>query len=459
SPAIQTRALLDGTASCTLEGHALILSPNSAYFCNKATPTMLAELRFDNLHNMASTKSRAQRKKPQTVLLMPNIFASAARAHHHMQGAVHPHHHEHHEHHHHAAHPYHPHHRHHVSSDLPFSPYYSATISSYSPPRPYRFYSEYLRFQLEEDVEEIVNQIMEEIVVESQKEPKEPQFAALKEKEKKKICKYRKSCYETGVKPVIDDDWFFYPSHWWPSKEQAAEETEGEEAQIEEGEEDLLEKKFRCKYRLSCYHEKGIPLTEREAEKERRTILASKQKVQPGKKKTLKEIAAQTLQDVQEAAEKAARRPAIKVVETKLTATQEKLNEKLNCKYRKSCYETGQKPVIEEGWKLPIPIHIFTTESAETVSKQINYSELKDLEKKVFCKYRKSCYETGVKPEIEPEIFIQTLIDLTTLHEQVETRKLTLQEKCKYRKSCYETGIIPEINPKLEAVIQKEVSE
>ncbi|ETN70351.1 hypothetical protein NECAME_14824 [Necator americanus] len=187
-------------------------------------------------------------------------------------------------------------------------------------------------------------------------------------------------------------------------------------------------------------------------------VLASKKKPQQGKKKTLKEIAAKTLQDVKEAEEKAAKRPVVQVVKTKLDEIEEKLQEKLNCKYRKSCYETGQKPVIEDAWRLPSPIKIFSMESADTVNKQINYSELEELEKKVYCKYRKSCYETGVKPEIEPEIFIRTIADLTTLHEQVETRKLTLQEKCKYRKSCYETGIVPEINPKLEAAIQREVS-
>ncbi|KHJ75804.1 hypothetical protein OESDEN_24580, partial [Oesophagostomum dentatum] len=368
SPAIQTRVLLERSAACPLEGHALILSPNLVYFCNKAKPRMIPDLRFDHVHEVP-----------------PN-----------------------------------------------FKP-------------------------LEEDVDQIVSQIMKEIAEESTVEKKEPEFSELPEAKKRMICKYRKSCYETGVRPKIDDDWIFYPSHWWPTKKEIEIIIRDEnETEPYNAEEDLMIQKFHCKYRVSCYEQRGIPYTEKPERKEARSVLASKKKVQPGKKKTLKEIAAATLQKVEAAKEKAAKRPAIKVVQKKLTANQEKINEKLNCKYRKSCYETGQKPVFDEGWKLPISI--FSTESAETISKELNYSELEELEKKVYCKYRKSCYETGVKPEIEPEFFIQTIIDLFTIHEQVETRKLSLQEKCKYRKSCYETGIVPEINPKLEAVIQKEVS-
>ncbi|EPB76042.1 hypothetical protein ANCCEY_04888 [Ancylostoma ceylanicum] len=388
-PVIQTRALLDKSAPCQRGGHAVILSPNTVYFCNKATPTMLPSLEFIGLHKITQPELEPGWEQPQALFLMPKIF-------------------------------------------------------------------------LEEDVEEIVDQIMEEIVEEGviSGPKKQREFTELSEEEKKKFCKYRKSCYESGVKPVIDDDWIFYPSHWWPFKKEAEEEVheaEEEEAKPYDEEEDLTLQKLQCKYRVSCYHERGIPFTEKPKE-EPKMVLASKKKVQPGKKLTLKELAAKTLLELEEAAERAAKRPILKVIETKLSKKEEELNEKLNCKYRKSCYETGQKPVIEDTWRLPIPIKIFSTESADTVSKQINYSELEELEKKLYCKYRKSCYETGVKPEIEPEIFIRTLADLTTIHEQVETRKLTLQEKCKYRKSCYETGIVPEINPKLEAVIQKEVS-
>ncbi|KIH50721.1 hypothetical protein ANCDUO_19197, partial [Ancylostoma duodenale] len=399
-PVIQTRALLDKSAPCHLGGHAVILSPNTAYFCNKATPAMLPGLEFVGLHEITQPELEPGWEEPQALFLMPQIFVSAAKG------------------------------------------------------------SEKRQREQQQDVEEIVDQIMEEIVEEGviSAPKKEREFTELNEEEKKKFCKYRKSCYESGVKPVIDDDWFFYPSHWWPFKKEEEEETvEKEEAKPYDEEEDLMLQKLQCKYRVSCYKERGIPLTEKEKE-ETKMVLASKKKVQPGKKLTLKELAAKTLLELEEAAERAAKRPILKVIETKLSKKEEELNEKLNCKYRKSCYETGQKPVIEDAWKLPIPIKIFSTESADTVSKQINYSELEELEKKLYCKYRKSCYETGVKPEIEPEIFIRTIADLTTIHEQVETRKLTLQEKCKYRKSCYETGIVPEINPKLEAVIQKEVS-
>ncbi|VDL65903.1 unnamed protein product [Nippostrongylus brasiliensis] len=300
---------------------------------------------------------------------------------------------------------------------------------------------------------------MEEIVEKGAIPP--PSTKPVKEpsvQQKKLSCKFRKSCYETGVIPPIDSGLVAFFTKWWPSWE-AEEEEVKEEKELGkpfDADEDLMTQKLLCKYRTSCYEERGIPLDEKQEEKRRALFAAKPVPKQPGKKKTLKEIAAIALKKVAEAEEKATKRPVVKVVEKRLNAAEEKRNEKLNCKYRKSCYETGEKPVIEDAWKLPVIA--FATESAETVSQEINYDELEELQKKVYCKYRKSCYETGVKPHIEPEIFIKTLADLTTIHEQVETRKLTLQEKCKYRKSCYETGIVPEINPKLEAVIQKEVS-
>ncbi|KAK6017082.1 hypothetical protein OSTOST_17430 [Ostertagia ostertagi] len=314
----------------------------------------------------------------------------------------------------------------------------------------------------DEDVDEIVDQIMEDIaeqrpvVTEPEKEPNAYQ--------KKLGCKYRKSCYDTGVVPDIETVFTRFVKRWWPhwleteDAEKQEDETEEDTGKPYDSEEDLLPQKVRCKYRISCYQEHGIPFDEK-AEERRKVLLSSKRVVQSkGQKKTLKEIAAHTLKKVQEAEEKAAKRPVVKVVEKRLNAIEEKLSEKLNCKYRKSCYETGQKPVIADGWSLPLPIKIFSTESAEAATKEINYDELEELEKKVYCKYRKSCYETGIRPDFEPEIFVGTFRDLFTIHEQVEPRKMTMQEKCKYRKSCYETGIVPEINPKLEEAIHKEVS-
>ncbi|KAE9417023.1 hypothetical protein Angca_000210, partial [Angiostrongylus cantonensis] len=277
--------------------------------------------------------------------------------------------------------------------------------------------------------------------------------------DKKQACKYRKSCYETGIKPVIDDNSIFNFRHWWP-EENEAEDEDKEEVKLFNENEDLPLLKLHCKYRRSCYQEHGIPFKEKSEDEERKKpVLAYKTvPLQHGKKKTLKEIAAEALKKVEESTEKAAKRPLVKIVEKQMTAMEEKLSEKLHCKYRKSCYETGEIPYIEENWSLPLPIKIFSTESVDSENNQINFDELEQLEKKLYCKYRKSCYETGVKPDIEPEIFINSLKDLTTIHQQVETRKPSLQEKCKYRKSCYETGIVPDINPKLEAVISKEVS-
>ncbi|KAK6057261.1 hypothetical protein COOONC_05224 [Cooperia oncophora] len=390
-------------------------SPNVVYFCNGAYPEMLPNLQIDNLHDIKPSELNKKSSTPQEAAFWPRFFVSAAKEHRH-----HDHRHEHHEHHgaHHHGHYHHHHHRHHF----------------------------------DEDVDEIVDQIMEEIA-EEVPVISEPAKEA-KEYDKKLRCKFRKSCYETGIKPELETVVTRFVKKWFPQwieDEDAAKKEEVEEEEMQKPydvEEDLVPQKLRCRYRISCYQERGIPFDE-QAEERRKVLLSSKRVIQEkGQKKTLKEIAADTLKMVQEAGEKAAKRPVVKVVEKRLNAIEEKLNEKLNCKYRKSCYETGQKPVVADAWSLPLPIKIFSTEPAEAATKEINYNELEELEKKVYCKYRKSCYETGIKPDIDPEIFVRTFRDLFTIHEQVEPRKMTIQEKCKYRKSCYETGIVPEINPK-----------
>ncbi|KAK5965559.1 hypothetical protein GCK32_017597 [Trichostrongylus colubriformis] len=424
----QTRALLDETTECLLSGYVANTSSNVVYFCNSASPAMLSSLRAEDLHNI---KLSAQKKKPpdpQPTAFWPWIFASAAKERRHHE------HHHHHDHHHPSHHGhYHHHHRHHFN----------------------------------EDVDEIVDQIMEQIVEQGAVPASTEPVKEASEYEKKLGCKYRKSCYETGTLPETGNVLTRFIKRWWPHwikgeveevTEEKADEQEEKAAEPFDAEADILPQKVRCKYRITCYHDRGIPYDEK-AEERRKILLSSKRTVQStGQKKTLKEIAAFTLQKVQEAEEKAVKRPVVNVVTQRLNAIEEKLNEKLNCKYRKSCYETGQKPIIADGWSLPIPIKIFSTEPAEAATKELNYDELEELEKKVYCKYRKSCYETGNKPDIEPEILLRTFPDLFTIHQQVEPRKMTLQEKCKYRKSCYETGIVPEINPKLEEVIRKEVS-
>ncbi|VDM52054.1 unnamed protein product [Angiostrongylus costaricensis] len=304
----------------------------------------------------------------------------------------------------------------------------------------------------------MVDKIMEDIVEQGGINTASPPIEEQNKVNKKQACKYRKSCYETGIKPVVDDNSIFNFRHWWPEKNGGDKDKE-DEVKLYNENENLPLLKLRCKYRRSCYQEHGIPFKDKFEEERKKPVLAYKTvPLQHGKKKTLKEIAAEALKKVEESIEKAAKRPLVKIVEKQMTAMEEKLSEKLHCKYRKSCYETGEIPHIEENWSLPLPIKIFSTESVDSENNQINFDELEQLEKKLYCKYRKSCYETGVKPDVEPEIFINTLKDLTTIYQQVETRKPSLQEKCKYRKSCYETGIVPDINPKLEAVISKEVS-
>ncbi|KJH46412.1 hypothetical protein DICVIV_07535 [Dictyocaulus viviparus] len=387
NPNFKTHELLEKSALCQMKAHIVGSVPNVVQFCNNATPQMLSSLNFENISRFNALPRTNIGEKQHSYNIWPNFFATAAKFEEELPEGIHD---------------YHNKRRH------------------YKPLK----HNQHNDRHFDENVEDIVDIIMEDIIGQNGTSSTQISSKEQSKADKKKMCKYRKSCYETGIKPIVENYYANPFSHWWNSRIQLeGNKSSKDEMNQHDTNEELPIQKLQCKYRHSCYQKHGIPFQKKVKNGEQNKLLhLSKSNVpQHGKKTTLKEVAAETLKKLEEAKEKVFKRPLVKAVDKHLNAIEEKLNEKLNCKYRKSCYET-------------------------------------ELEKKLYCKYRKSCYETGVKPEIEPEISIDNLRDLTTLHEQIETRKQTLQEKCKYRKSCYETGIIPEINPKLEAAINTEVS-
>lgn len=79
-----------------------------------------------------------------------------------------------------------------------------------------------------------------------------------------------------------------------------------------------------------------------------------------------------------------------------------------------------------------------------------------ERERKHACRYRKSCYETGVLPDltipVDHDVVVEeeggVVIDLES------TNKLAIKIACKYRTSCYETGVLPE-----QLFVKREVEE
>jgi hypothetical protein len=100
---------------------------------------------------------------------------------------------------------------------------------------------------------------------------------------------------------------------------------------------------------------------------------------------------------------------------------------KVLCKYRKSCYDSGKLPKIERSTFFSAT-HT-PTETKKEVSQ--NWAHKNENERKVECKYRKSCYESGKLPSLAPAT-VETVIE--SIH---DNPKETLQQRCKYRKSCY----------------------
>lgn len=286
-------------------------------------------------------------------------------------------------------------------------------------------------------------------------------------------CKYRKSCYETGKRGLIEpyDISFDHIFHFWraPTSQQhhLPKTEDADQDGVPDSEDDdvnLADRKLVCKYRTACYKEHNIPLSDKQQERER-SFMSAKLQVPQGKKRTLKDIAAKAVSGVKEREQEVKTRPLPKslIVEKKLQEIENQLQKKLDCKYRKSCYETGNLPEIEES---SFSIPFFYSDSKDDdddddEKEQKPFAEMEDLEKKHYCKYRKSCYSTGEKPDIESELVIESFRDILEVPDIVETRKLTLQERCKYRKSCYETGILPDLShddEHIEKAIKKEVS-
>jgi len=297
-----------------------------------------------------------------------------------------------------------------------------------------------------------------------------------KMKEKLRLsCKYRKSCYETGQLPEVDNglniDWY----SWLTAKEEKEREiahnsnsrknnphnnnnnnnNHEEDDDEDDDDNDELKKKNKCKYRLSCYQETGVEMSENN-KKKARGVFATKTAtlVKPSeeakvKRKSAKELAQMAIKEVEEKDKKIAANPTAKLssIEIKLGEVEQKLLMKNRCKYRKSCYETGEIPEIET---MKVPEWLSSGRISEALNKYVPKKEIDDTpfeektedEKKLFCKYRKSCYQSGIPPEVKTE-------ETFKIKDAVEQAKSVVKVKkelaCKYRKSCYETGILPDI--------------
>ncbi|CAJ0941098.1 unnamed protein product, partial [Mesorhabditis belari] len=282
---------------------------------------------------------------------------------------------------------------------------------------------------------------------------------------KKYRCKYRKSCYESGVLPEIRNEW-----QWGFSASSAAVADENND-DVEEGKDDMANiryQKWKCKYRKSCYEAIGLQQEKKEEDEEKMSFFSGKISAPQGKKKTVKEIAEKTLQKVKEREDEAKDRelPNSVIVEKKLEAIEKEINKKVACKYRQSCYETGKLPRIDDSWPIPSFNFLLGSWESKEPKEDVNLDELSELERKFRCKYRKSCLETGVLPEIAASSF-GSLDFGALLHGAGKTEKKeeqeviddpnqTLQHRCKYRLSCYETGILPDLNPQDPVAVKAE---
>ncbi|CAK5078262.1 unnamed protein product [Meloidogyne enterolobii] len=251
----------------------------------------------------------------------------------------------------------------------------------------------------------------------------------------------------------------------------------------------IADKKRMCRYRLSCYADKGIKIPGKYGGKEqkqengeyipfgKRTLGGTKLKiVDVEKKATLKDAAKQAVKKVrqQEAEGEVLREKYVYDGERVLADFWAELERKNRCKYRRSCYLSGKLPEIKQSeilqwlgsfgssgfWKGEREEENEEEERGE--DEEVKFENMSEYEKKLFCRYRNSCYKNGIKPKINNNSITTFGIKEWNFNNLIEDlkgwlwggmegkQKIDKEEpkqtklECKYRKSCYSSGKLPE---------------
>ena len=119
------------------------------------------------------------------------------------------------------------------------------------------------------------------------------------------------------------------------------------------------------------------------------------------------------------------------------------------CRWRKSCYETGQLPAdygqgnVLSGVSLDLDAGALNaafdwlSDAADSVNDVVN-THLPEPSVQIKCHYRTSCYETGKVPELK-SFSLHDLLPSFEHWGSGDSGKfaLTEQQRCRYRKSCY----------------------
>lgn len=252
-------------------------------------------------------------------------------------------------------------------------------------------------------------------------------------------CKYRKSCYKNpesfqSLKKNVNANKF---------KEKLIKIEKNKENTINEN------AKLLCKYRYSCYVENKLEnlLKDQEKVKKYKSILISKSsqsidfndKVE--KSLTVQEMAEIAIEELKKQNKNALEK--INLAEEYAQNIKDKLKQKVDCKYRKSCYDSGKLPEISKSkffvWYKSLEDYVETVKMLS--DEEIFFEKLDDNKMKLYCKYRPSCYKNGIKPKIgkEERFHFKEIIENIK-----EKKEKPLKERCKYRISCYKTGVLPE---------------
>uniref|UniRef100_A0A914HC42 Uncharacterized protein n=1 Tax=Globodera rostochiensis TaxID=31243 RepID=A0A914HC42_GLORO len=248
-----------------------------------------------------------------------------------------------------------------------------------------------------------------------------------------------------------------------------------------------------CRYRITCYEKMGFShLIGKQQKQLGGKVLSGKMAPPEGSKRTMKQMAKVAIKGVEksEAEGKTKKELDERDGETVLANYRSGRERKLRCKYRKSCYRSGLRPTIESNllalWLNRSGTKGYGEEEgnkSEEAGREAEWDTLDTKQRKVFCRYRKSCYSNGSRTmgksewrwddfEIDFGFTQKTSEYWSNLRKMVKGRKGVAKKtgdetemggpkeeeaeedtgeeaqrrklSCKYRRSCYKTGELPE---------------
>lgn len=252
---------------------------------------------------------------------------------------------------------------------------------------------------------------------------------------RKLFCKYRKSCYNTGIIPNTWNINNVLPQ-MMSMDEEGKSSAKASMTEIpksydneEKGKIGEEEMKLLCRYRRSCYEKVGAHIESALKVQVEPISFSHDSVILPTKQKSTKHIARITLRKIGERTASLQTTPTKMITGENLNEIKKKMKKRLACKYRKSCYDTG---ILSDLSKKPVKEEMSPMVPVQTVT-SLYYL-------KTLCKYRKSCYKK--KTEERQNSNVGQLEEIRMLDKNGSERKKEGEKEKKADKSYQKESVL-----------------